>query len=309
MKDNIMRSLLGIVVLALLATPASADAFDDAYEQGAAAYSAREYTKARAAFLRAYDLRPEPVVLYNIAQTYRLENNPKEAVAYYRRYLAESQTSEDLRQKSSTYIQKLTETERTAEQARLAKEAKGPTNPDGTPATVTSPPTTRPPVPVGTDAVSTNPRSPDVPTTAAPSSSAPIVVAPTAVANTTVVVNAPAPALFEDEPPTRTVPLGSKIAAGVAGAGLIAAIYSTAKGLKIESDFRDARDAGTASVDDSRRVEKYQTAINVSWAVTGVALASSVAIYFVAPSYTTSDRTIAVLLTRDGVSAAWTTSF
>src|SRR5262249_2050771 len=53
-----------------------------------------------------------------------------------------------------------------------------------------------------------------------------------------------------------------------------------------------------ADQSDADRVERYQTAINVSWAVTGIAVAGAGTLYFGQPADST--RTIAVPPTSDG---------
>src|SRR5688572_15133693 len=78
----IMPKLLPSFVLCAAlcsSTLVRADAFTDAYQAGVTSLADKDYSKARAEFLRAYDLRPEPSLLFNVAQTYRFESNVKEA--------------------------------------------------------------------------------------------------------------------------------------------------------------------------------------------------------------------------------------
>jgi tetratricopeptide (TPR) repeat protein len=59
----------------------------DHYERATAAYYAGRYPEAIAEFRKTYDLDPEPILLFNIAQAYRKLGNVEEALAHYRRYL------------------------------------------------------------------------------------------------------------------------------------------------------------------------------------------------------------------------------
>ena len=131
---------LAIVLLVCAAAPAFADAVKDAYDRAMAAFHAKDYAKSRSEFLVAHDLRPEPVFLFGVAQTYRYEGNYKQAIDYYRRYLQQSQLSADLRGEAEAHIARLeTELQRIADEKRKAAAA-GPKEPDGKPATIIEPP-------------------------------------------------------------------------------------------------------------------------------------------------------------------------
>ncbi len=71
-----------LILLAFIAVPsmARADPFDDSMDAGELAFKNKDYPKARAEFQKAYDIRPEPLPIYNIAQTYRFEGNAKRAI-------------------------------------------------------------------------------------------------------------------------------------------------------------------------------------------------------------------------------------
>jgi hypothetical protein len=96
----------------------------------------------------------------------------------------------------------------------------------------------------------------------------------------------------------RRIPLASKIAAGVAGAGLVESIVVTKLGLDAESDFKALGRGATQA--DSDRVQRYQNLINISWGITAAAAATSVVVYFVAPSYATEGKSVAIAPSRDG---------
>ncbi len=247
--SNALR-ILSLLVALVVPSVASADPFDDAYNAGETAFGSKDYGKARAEFQRAYDLRHEPIVLYNIAQTYRFEGDSKQAIEYYRRFLAESNTAIDLRQKSESYIKDL--------EAKLAGTAKPSDN------AVVQPPPTKPVEP-----------GPQLPIAA-------------------------------DER-KRRIPLGSKIAAGVTGVGLISALVFTKIGIDAEKDLKNNPNATQADAD---KVERDQNLINISWGITGAAAITAVVIYFAAPGYATDTKNVAIAPNRDGGwSAAFTARF
>lgn len=62
---------------------------DRHFKSGVALFKAAKYAEALAEFERAYEIAPHPLVLYNIAGCHRQLSHYAEAVAYYRRFLAE----------------------------------------------------------------------------------------------------------------------------------------------------------------------------------------------------------------------------
>jgi tetratricopeptide (TPR) repeat protein len=61
-----------------------------AFKAGQALYERDDYEGAARQFKTAYDLDPDPVYLFNIAQAHRLGKKCADAGEYYRRYLAEA---------------------------------------------------------------------------------------------------------------------------------------------------------------------------------------------------------------------------
>jgi tetratricopeptide (TPR) repeat protein len=57
------------------------------FQRGLARYNLTEYKEAAIEFQAAYRLHPDPVFLYNLAQSYRLSNQPEEALRFYKTYL------------------------------------------------------------------------------------------------------------------------------------------------------------------------------------------------------------------------------
>jgi tetratricopeptide (TPR) repeat protein len=51
------------------------------------AYTLGHFPEAIEEFEKAYEMRSEPIFLYNIAQSHRQSNSPQRAIFFYRRYL------------------------------------------------------------------------------------------------------------------------------------------------------------------------------------------------------------------------------
>jgi tetratricopeptide (TPR) repeat protein len=88
-----MKSLaIGILVVlatSALAQPKKVEA-ETAYKAGQALYGKDDYEGAAKQFRAAYDLDPDPVYLFNIAQAYRLAKRCADAAEYYRKFLVEA---------------------------------------------------------------------------------------------------------------------------------------------------------------------------------------------------------------------------
>jgi tetratricopeptide (TPR) repeat protein len=84
---------IGIVVLALAhGGQARADRKTDAqaksfYDEGTKYYSLGDFPKAIERYKKAFELKPDAVFLYNIAQAYRLSNDFTQALFFYKSFL------------------------------------------------------------------------------------------------------------------------------------------------------------------------------------------------------------------------------
>ena len=81
-----------LVVLALSAGVASADPKQDAeakrlYEEGTKFYSLGDFPRAIEAYKKGFELKPDAVFLYNIAQAYRLSKKFEDALFFYKSFL------------------------------------------------------------------------------------------------------------------------------------------------------------------------------------------------------------------------------
>src|SRR3954463_12832724 len=94
-------AVMGIAIISMVAGPATAKPPEDPkvaearqhYESGLARYNLKEYKAAIEEFEAAYRLKPDPVFLYNLGQTYRLADDPEQALHFYRAYLRERPTA------------------------------------------------------------------------------------------------------------------------------------------------------------------------------------------------------------------------
>jgi tetratricopeptide (TPR) repeat protein len=108
------------------------------YERATRAYDLQKYGEAIDEYQKAYEIGGDPPMLYNIAQSHRLNDQPAEAIRYYRRYLQRAPEA-----RNREYVErKIADLERLIEERRKAAAAATPP-----PITVT-PPVVKPPPPV-----------------------------------------------------------------------------------------------------------------------------------------------------------------
>jgi tetratricopeptide (TPR) repeat protein len=85
-------SILGLTFVLAASAPALADDKAKAkalYDQGLKSYNLAEYADAIKAWKEAYSLSKKPILLFNIAQAYRLDGDCKKAVTFYDSYQRE----------------------------------------------------------------------------------------------------------------------------------------------------------------------------------------------------------------------------
>ena len=91
-----------VVILVTLGAPAHAEKQDARkhYDKATAAFGLGNFADAAAEYEAAFRLRPDPALLYNCAQSYRLAGNKPRAAELYRNYLrlyGEPSNAEDAR--------------------------------------------------------------------------------------------------------------------------------------------------------------------------------------------------------------------
>ncbi len=87
-----LSTVLGLLVVLLVCAPAAAgerhrSPAEAHYSQGMKQYTLGHFPEAIEEFEKAYDLKPEPIFLFNIAQSHRNNKNAERAMFFYRRYL------------------------------------------------------------------------------------------------------------------------------------------------------------------------------------------------------------------------------
>jgi Tetratricopeptide repeat len=130
------------------------------YQQATRAYDLGKYQEAVDEYQKVYEIDGDPVMLYNIAQAYRLNDQPQESIHFYRRYL---QRSPEARNKDDVE-RKITAMEKLIEERRKAAAAVVPPPPK--PVVVERKPDQPPPPPVVTTpvvVVQPPPRPPEPP--------------------------------------------------------------------------------------------------------------------------------------------------
>ena len=60
------------------------------YDRATRAYDLNKYQEAIDEYQKVYEIDGDPVMLYNIGQAYRLNDQPQESIHFYRRYLQRS---------------------------------------------------------------------------------------------------------------------------------------------------------------------------------------------------------------------------
>jgi tetratricopeptide (TPR) repeat protein len=89
MRTSALRALVVLLALALGGVAAAESSNDDPkalFERGSALYALGRYAEAAPLFERAFELKPDPALLYNAAQAYRFTGNKTRALTLYRNY-------------------------------------------------------------------------------------------------------------------------------------------------------------------------------------------------------------------------------
>src|SRR4051812_45060422 len=94
-----IRPVAGVLLCALLLmpgrahaqlTPAQKQEVREHYDKAVRAYDIQKFGEAIEEYQKTYEISGDPAMLFNVAQAYRLNGQPQEAVFYYRRYLERS---------------------------------------------------------------------------------------------------------------------------------------------------------------------------------------------------------------------------
>jgi tetratricopeptide (TPR) repeat protein len=90
-----LGTMRSIAVVLLLTAPVSAQTAAEAearrhFDDGSKAYALGEFSRAINEYRAAYNAKPDPAMLYNIAQAYRLAGEVPQALFFYRSYLRQN---------------------------------------------------------------------------------------------------------------------------------------------------------------------------------------------------------------------------
>lgn len=227
-----MRILAALLVVGMLLAARPAEAQETArelYDRATAQYALGKYMEAAVIFESAFELKPDPAILYNAAQAHRLANNKARALELYMSYL---RLYGDKVPGSRAEVQRHIDSLRTAldKDHQAANQAPLNLKPQTTkpaPAPTTPPPTTtaKPAPVVAKVTVAPKPTPPPVVTEPKPKPAPPPVVTtpPTSTPTPAVVVTSPPPPKKKIKPWVWGVVAGAVIVVGV-GVGVGVAI-------------------------------------------------------------------------------------
>ena len=237
------------------------------YEKGMKAYTLGHFPEAIDEFEKAYEMRSEPIFLYNIAQSHRQNNAPQRAIFFYRRYL-----EADPNVKNRAEIEKRIKDMETQLNAQKEKEHAAATM---TPA----------PVPVMPSAAPV----------------APAAAEPSPPSTTDVQTAQPAPS--EDTHPGRGLRIGGLVAGGVGVAAVAAGI---AFGLHATSLHDQAYPAPPRAYDYAKDQDSksFRTLEWVSFAVGSAAVITGGVLYYLGVSASNAPVALAPLVAPGAGGAA-----
>ena len=181
--------------------PAAAEARRH-YEEGTKAFNLGEFPRAIAEFKAAYNAKDDPSLLYNIAQSFRLEGDATQAIFFYRSFLRNMPATPNRREVEGRIrtLEKQLEDQKKEEQQRKESAAPLPL----TPMPAVTPPPVPAPVAEPPPATATVPAAPPAPEAAPvvqPLPAAPAPVQPAPVTPAVDLTGAPAePAPAQGKP-------------------------------------------------------------------------------------------------------------
>ncbi len=124
---------------AMQLTPQQKEEIKLHYQRATRAYDLQKFPEAIEEYKKAYEIGGDPPMLYNIGQAYRLNDQPAEAISFYRRYL---QRSPNARNREDVE-RKIADQEKLLEDRRKAAAATTPPAPSVTPPPAVVPPPAR----------------------------------------------------------------------------------------------------------------------------------------------------------------------
>ncbi len=92
------RAPLQTPIAVAVQEPSDDDAYETLTEEAGLRYEKKEYAASIALFERAYEIRPEPNILFNIGRIHEEAGNLEDAVGYYERFIQDTSADYDARQ-------------------------------------------------------------------------------------------------------------------------------------------------------------------------------------------------------------------
>lgn len=111
--------VVGALLLPMLAFAGRTEEAREHYEKATAHFAVGEFAEAAVEYQAAFKAKPDPALLYDAAQAYRIANNPDKALILYRNYL-QLYPNEPNVAEVRTQIEKLKEAVAAAEKAKTA---------------------------------------------------------------------------------------------------------------------------------------------------------------------------------------------
>jgi Tetratricopeptide repeat len=134
-------------------TPQQKQEIHQHYDRATRAYDLGKYQEAVDEYQKVYEIDGDPVMLYNIAQAYRLNEQPQDAIHFYRRYLQrapEARNREDVERKIAGQEKVIDEKRKAAAAVQPPPVPTPPPSPKPRMEPVATPPAPPPPPPVVT---------------------------------------------------------------------------------------------------------------------------------------------------------------
>jgi tetratricopeptide (TPR) repeat protein len=126
-------SALAALLILLQGAPSAADPSSEAkayYERATASYSLGRFADAAELYEKAFDLKPDPALLYDAAQSHRVAGNKQRALLLYQNYLRVYGSAAVNARDVQRFITELKEAIE-ADQRSASTPPVAPTNPDG----------------------------------------------------------------------------------------------------------------------------------------------------------------------------------
>jgi tetratricopeptide (TPR) repeat protein len=234
MKLSGARLVLLAVVLAtgpLLAGRAQAGNEEDArayLDKATAAYALNKYAVAAENFEKAFELKPDPALLYNAAQAWRLAGNKERALALYESYLRVYPAND----KRATVEARIKDLKQAIEREKtVVNQPPNNTIPigGGTSATSPPPPPTSPPPPAMPPPTAAQPVQPVNVASATPPPAAPPPTESSSSSNPTMLTQSASPPA-QDEPLTKKPLFWVAVGGGVVAATVVVLLLALGGG-------------------------------------------------------------------------------